>query len=71
MRSEKKLVTGGILGYNRGKKGAIENPEEYPQQGADILITGTFETYQESGDTSLYCRLQESKMEVVKSENVK
>ena len=70
------LITDALACCSQGlefvwEDGTHSYPEEYPQQGADILITGTFETYQESGDTSLYCRLQESKMEVVKSENVK
>lgn len=70
------LITDALACCSQGlefvwEDGTHSYPEEYPQQGADILITGTFETYQESGDTSLYCRLQESKMEVVKSENAK
>jgi hypothetical protein len=30
-------------------------PDDYPQQGSDITVTGTFDTYEENGN--LYCRL--------------
>jgi hypothetical protein len=41
-------------------------PYDYPAENAQITVTGTFETYQEEGDTSLYCRLSNATMEVEK-----
>lgn len=32
-------------------------PEEYPEDYAEIIIEGTFETYREEGNDILYCRL--------------
>lgn len=36
-------------------KGEHNYPEDYPEQGTEITVTGVFETYQESGYT--YCHL--------------
>ena len=32
-------------------------PDEYPEDNAQIVVEGTFETYREAGDKNLYCRL--------------
>lgn len=32
-------------------------PDEYPEDNAEIVVEGTFETYREDGDENLYCRL--------------
>lgn len=37
--------------------GSHRYPEEYPQDDAYVMVEGTFETYQEEGDSNLYCRL--------------
>lgn len=39
-------------------------PDEYPEENADVVVEGTFETYTESGDTNLYCRLKNASMEM-------
>lgn len=39
-------------------------PDEYPQENAKIIVTGVFETYQEDGDSNLYCRLKNATLEV-------
>jgi hypothetical protein len=39
-------------------------PDEYPEENADVIVEGTFETYTESGDSNLYCRLKNASMEV-------
>lgn len=70
------LITDAMACCSQGlefvwEDGTHSYPEEYPQPGEEVIITGRFETYQEDGNTSLYCRLQEAKLEVVKSENIK
>lgn len=40
-------------------------PESYPDEAAEIEVIGTFETYEESGDSNLYCRLANSEMRVL------
>lgn len=32
-------------------------PDEYPEDNAEIVVEGTFETYKEEGDQNLYCKL--------------
>lgn len=39
-------------------------PDEYPEENADVIVEGTFETYTESGDSNLYCRLKNASVEV-------
>lgn len=46
--------------------GSHRYPEEYPEDNAEIIVTGIFETYREKGDENLYCRLKDATMEVVK-----
>ncbi|WP_031389778.1 hypothetical protein [Kineothrix alysoides] len=41
-------------------------PEEYPEDEADVTVTGTFETYNEEGDENLYCRLKDASLEIGK-----
>ena len=70
------LITDALACCSQGlefvwEDGTHSYPEEYPQPGENIVITGKFETYQEGGNTSLYCRIQEAKLEVVKTENIK
>ena len=38
-------------------------PDEYPEENADVIVEGTFETYTESGDSNLYCRLRDASLE--------
>lgn len=38
-------------------------PDDYPEENAEVLVTGTFETYKEDGDTNLYCRLENATLE--------
>lgn len=38
-------------------------PDEYPEDNAEVIIEGTFETYREEGDASLYCRLADAALE--------
>ncbi len=42
--------------------GNFTYPDDYPEPGVDITVTGTFETYEEDGN--LYCRLVDAKMAV-------
>ncbi len=35
-------------------------PDEYPEENAEIVVEGTFETYKEEGDQNLYCRLSDA-----------
>lgn len=37
-------------------------PDEYPEDNAEVIIEGTFETYREE-DASLYCRLADATLE--------
>ena len=37
---------------------------EYPEEETEIEVKGTFETYKESGDDTLYCRIANAEMEV-------
>lgn len=39
-------------------------PDEYPQEDAQIVIEGTYETYKEEGDDNLYCHLAGASMKV-------
>lgn len=36
------------------------SPDDYPELGSDITVTGIFETYEEDGYT--YCRLKNAKL---------
>ena len=45
--------------------GSHTDQSEYPAEDTDIIVEGTFETYQEEGDENLYCRLANAAMEVV------
>lgn len=40
--------------------GNFTYPDDYPELGRDITVTGTFETYEEAGDT--YCHLVNATM---------
>lgn len=35
-------------------------PDEYPEDNAEIVVEGTFETYKEEGVQNLYCRLSDA-----------
>ena len=35
-------------------------PDEYPEDNAEIVVEGTFETYREDGVENLYCRLSDA-----------
>lgn len=40
-------------------------PDDYPEDGTLIVVTGTFATYREEGSDSLYCCLRDSEMVIV------
>lgn len=40
-------------------------PDEYPKEGTLIRVSGTFETYQDKGDPSIYCRLTNATLKVL------
>lgn len=42
-------------------------PDEYPEEDASVVVQGVFETYQESNDENLYCRLKDATLEVADS----
>lgn len=46
--------------------GSHAYPEEYPEDEADVTVTGIFETYTEEGDENLYCRLKDASLEIGK-----
>lgn len=39
-------------------------PDEYPVEDADIIVEGIFETYRETGDSNLYCRLANASLQI-------
>ena len=41
-------------------------PEEYPEDNAEIVVEGIFETYRKEGDDNLYCRLSDA---ILQNEN--
>lgn len=41
-------------------EGEYTYPDDYPERGEEITVTGVFETYEEDGN--LFCRLQNAKM---------
>ncbi len=41
-------------------------PDEYPKENTIIEVSGTFETYQDKGDPSTYCRLANATLKVIK-----
>ncbi len=44
-------------------------PDEYPQENADIIVEGTFETYTDRGDKNLYCRLSHATIQLGKKDS--
>lgn len=38
-------------------------PEEYPEDNAEIVVEGIFETYRKEGDDNLYCRLSDATLQ--------
>ena len=40
-------------------------PDEYPAEDTEIEVQGTFETYKEKNDDTLYCRLANADMKVI------
>lgn len=40
--------------------------EDYPEQETEIIVQGTFETYKESNDGTLYCRITDADMQIKK-----
>lgn len=46
--------------------GSHAYPDEYPKENAKITVTGTYQTYQDAGDDSVYCRLKDAQLEVNK-----
>lgn len=43
---------------------AASDTVEYPEEETEIEIKGTFETYKESGDDTLYCRIANAEMKI-------
>ncbi|WP_054740254.1 hypothetical protein [Cellulosilyticum ruminicola] len=43
-------------------KGEHVYPDEYPNKGNKITVIGIFETYQEEGNTAVYCRLKDAQL---------
>ncbi|MCD7981861.1 MAG: hypothetical protein LUF32_06050 [Clostridiales bacterium] len=43
--------------------GSHAYPDEYPEEYAEVTVTGTFETYREEGDDTLYCHLANATLE--------
>jgi len=39
-------------------------PDEYPENGDTIVVTGVYETYTEENDGNVYCRLNNATLEV-------
>lgn len=48
--------------------GSHAYPDEYPKDNEEVVVEGTFETYQEDGDSNLYCRLKDTTLEVKNNE---
>lgn len=44
--------------------GSAPDTVEYPEEETEIEVKGTFETYKESDDDTLYCRIANAEMEV-------
>ena len=44
--------------------GSDPDTVEYPEEKTEIEVKGTFETYKESDDDTLYCRIANAEMEV-------
>ena len=44
--------------------GSHKYPDEYPADQTPIIVQGTFETYQEPEDDTVYCRLTNAEMQV-------
>lgn len=38
--------------------------EDYPEQETEIIVQGTFETYKEPNDETLYCRITDADMQI-------
>ena len=43
--------------------GSHTYPDDYPEENAEIIVEGTFETYKEEGDSNLYCRLSDATLQ--------
>ncbi len=39
-------------------------PDEYPERGSQVVISGIFETYTENGDKNIYCRLADASLAI-------
>ena len=44
--------------------GTHQYPDDYPADESEVVVEGTFETYREEGDESLYCRLSDATLEL-------
>lgn len=42
----------------------ILSDEDYPEQETEIIVQGTFETYKEPNDETLYCRITDADMQI-------
>lgn len=41
-------------------------PDDYPEENAEIVVEGIFETYKEKNDDTMYCKLANADMKVIK-----
>ena len=46
-------------------EGDHTTPEDFAEEGSEIEVIGTFETYREEGDPSLYTRLKDTNVKVI------
>lgn len=44
--------------------GAHVYPDEYPERGTQVVISGIFETYTENDGKSMYCRLADASLAI-------
>ena len=47
------------------EKGGEKYPDDYPVDGTEIEVIGTFESYTEEGDPNLYTHLKDAKMTIL------
>lgn len=47
------------------KDGTHKYPEEYPEDNAEVEVTGVFTSYREEGDDNLYCALKDAELKVL------
>ena len=53
------------------EKGGEKYPDDYPADGTEIEVIGTFESYTEEGDPNLYTHLKNAKMTILSKPETK